>query len=131
MNAIRSNGLTGFMASEVIVRKAASWRFGALPRFTEIVVTGRGGMAITDPPTVVKPCCPVCGRNPTDRVNYRTIALDEAQWDGSDIFRFDNPLEGYIFVTQRWVDAIPESRFDGFRYNSVGELMEIRNSVRS
>jgi Protein of unknown function (Gmx_para_CXXCG) len=130
-DAILSGGLTGFIAMEVIVRKSAAWRFGPLPGFTEIVVTGRGGRAITDAPIELKPPCPVCGRSQANRRIYRKISLDEGQWDGSDIFHFDDPYNITTYVTQRWVDAVPESRFDGFRYYLAGELMEIRNSVRS
>ena len=130
-DAIVSSGLTGFTAMEVIVRNSASWRFGPLPGFTEIVVTGRGGRAITDVPIELKPSCPVCGRSQTNRRIYRKISLDENQWDGSDIFHFDTPYYITTYVTQRWVDAIPESKFDGFQYYLAGEATDIRNSERS
>ena len=126
LDAIEKHGLTGFEKSEVAVRRTASMLLKPIPKFTEILVTGKGGWARTEPPLVVEPACTVCGRRPTDNKDYQNIELDESQWDGSDIFRFEHPFDGYIFVTQRWVDAIPESRFDGFQYESVDAMLATR-----
>ena len=129
LDAIKRHGLTGFEESEVIVKRAANMLLKPIPKFTEILVTGKGGWARTDPPLVIEPACPVCGRRPTDNKDYQNIELDESQWDGSDIFRFEHPFGGYIFVTQRWVDAIPESKFDGFRYETTDEMLLARSKV--
>ena len=126
LDAIERHRLTGFEKSEVVVKRAASMLLKHSPKITEIVVTGKAGWANTDPPQKIEPPCPVCGRRPTDSMDYQNLELDESQWDGSDIFQFEHPFNGHIFVTQRWVDAIPASKFDGFRYQSVAELLATR-----
>ncbi len=130
LKKMKRSNLTGYSAYDVVIEREAGLNVLPTPHFNEILVTGKGGLAVTDPPIQPKLPCPVCHRNPTERVNYRSIALDESQWDGSDIFRFAHPFTGYIFVTHRWVDAIPENKFSGFKYRSTGGMMPGTKAIR-
>ncbi len=65
-------------------------------------------------------------------VNHKSYHVfqvpDEAQWDGSDILRLDHPFIGHTFVTQRWVETVPESKYDGITCVPIAEMLRVRES---
>ena len=49
--------------------------------------------------------------------------VDKVKWDGSDFFRV-SPTTGWIFVTDRAVEALRKIAFKGWKVYSLAEMKE-------
>lgn len=102
-----------------------------MPAIYELVVEGRGGTAITEPARARVSRCPQCGREEWDKLPLNTLELDTDRWDGSHIFRFDPPFQGYTFVTKRLSDAIKDSGLTNIQLRDINDTLETINSFAS
>ena len=81
-------------------------------------------MASVESGVRVRRVCPGCGSTDYSRVTHSTKLIDLAQWDGSDFFRL-KPVEGFIFVTDRVIQALRDNGLTGWKAQSLEELQRI------
>jgi|FLYL01.1.fsa_nt_gi hypothetical protein len=123
LTLFREAGLTGFDVRPVTVSRIKRRpRNGTteLPRLWELVVTGRGGDA--DPASGIRLIyrCQDCGL--TKYSSFRNgIIVDQAQWDGSDLFTV-NGYPRFILVTPRVAELIIAHRLTNCALIPSGEL---------
>ncbi|MCW3098390.1 MAG: hypothetical protein JWL77_4008 [Chthonomonadaceae bacterium] len=108
------------------VRVEGIRRVESIPTMYQLFVTGTGGVPITDPPIVQRSHCEVCGRTEYVGNNPSSFQLDLSQWDGSDIFRFAAPYQGYIFVTERLAEGFRDAGFKNYELPTVESFLERR-----
>lgn len=98
------------------------------PRFWEIVVKGSAGIASVKSGAKILRVCPGCGAADYSRITDSTRVIDASQWDGSDFFRV-KPLEGYIFVTDRVIEALKRNAISGWCARSLADLQKDLDSM--
>jgi len=112
LSELKHNQITGFETrpAHAIVKKT-----GAILDVAELVVTGWGGIA--DERSGIREIerCPECGFVRYSGVSDPTHILNPASWDGSDIFMVW-PLPLYRFVTERFVQLVRDSGFNGVSF---------------
>ena len=97
---LEQSGLTGWGCYPLYVRTKGMNTIAE--DIFEFVIIGKGGDAITSPPTKLISKCSYCGYSKYERVqSWETFQLDENQWDGSDFFRYNPPYHGMIFMTEK------------------------------
>ena len=82
------------------------------PRLSELIVTGWAGMASGESGIKLTKECRSCGLLRYSRCDNPGKLIEVSQWDGSDFFMVW-PLPKFIFVTERVVQAIRDSRLTG------------------
>lgn len=114
------------------IRVEGTRYLSSIPSMYQLLVNGNGGVPVTDPPVEKISHCDVCGRTEFKRKNPRTFQMDISQWDGSDIFRFDPPYQGYMFITDRLADGFKSAGFKNYELSTIeGLLQRITNHVFS
>jgi hypothetical protein len=93
------------------------------PQFWDIAITGSAGMASPESGTRVLRVCPACGSTDYSRVTNSANLIDVGQWDGSDFFRL-KPVEGFIFVTDRVIQALRKNALTGWKARSLAEIQD-------
>lgn len=91
------------------------------PRLWEIVVKGSGGMASPECGIRVIRVCPGCALTDYSRITDPTKLIELSQWDGSDFFRVA-PVEGFIFVTDRVIQALRKNAITGWNARSLADM---------
>jgi hypothetical protein len=112
LRALKHNQITGF---ETRPAHATIEKTGAILDVAELMVTGWGGIA--DERSGIREIerCPGCGLVRYSGVPDPTHILNPASWDGSDIFMVW-PLPLYRFVTERFVQLVRDSGFNGVSF---------------
>ena len=118
-------GFTGWRVEAVnVIRKRQN---DSIPLLHELVIEGKGGAAITKPPRLLLSRCAQCGHEKWDQPILESLELNTDIWDGSDIFRFDAPFQGYAFVTKRLADALRNSNLTNIELNDITEVLRTIN----
>lgn len=99
------------------------------PKVFELVVTGSGGEADAYPRRELAIRCPVCGYEKYTRPTLVRLALDPAQWDGSDLFRFEDWYRSYTFLSERLAEALLASRLTNIRLRDMETMMSMWNGT--
>lgn len=106
--AFREEGLTGYELTPALVYVNNL----AIPAtFSELVVTGWGGVASPESGVRLLTECPYCMHRIYSGFNDAKHLIDWSKWDGSDFFMIW-PLPRYIFVSDR-VAQMVKQRFSG------------------
>jgi hypothetical protein len=93
-----------------------------LPGLHELVIEGKAGPALTEPPVEVVEACERCGYVEYSRPVLSRLDLDAEAWDGSDLMRFDPPFHGYCIVTERVKEAFASEAITGCELTPLEEL---------
>ena len=101
----------------------------SVPTIFELVATGRGGKADAYPNKELAIRCSVCGYEKYTRRKLTRLGLDPEQWDGSDVFRFDDWYRSYIFITERLADALRMSSLTNFRLRDMDIMISKWNGT--
>lgn len=112
-------GFQGYEAIPVKVRFKSSAR--TAPRLWELAVKGSAGLAHPDSGLRVLRHCPGCDLTDYSPITEPTKVVDQSRWDGTDFFRV-TPLEGWIFVTRRVIDALRDQAVTGWRARSLADM---------
>jgi hypothetical protein len=118
----KSAGFTGWEIATAKARFAT--RSKQPPTFWELRVIGSAG--IISPLSGYKMLrrCSACGLIDDDtKIEDPTKVVDESKWDGADFFRVER-ISGFIFVTDRVVQALYKSNFTGWKAYSLQEMKE-------
>jgi hypothetical protein len=116
LSVLRAANITGFEVKPVklVVPTKARFRHLNMPELWELVVTGSGGPAHSDSRIELADACAACG--------YRRyahhgdgIVVDEANWDGSDIFVVKEYTK-YVLVTERTKEVIKRNKLTNVRF---------------
>jgi hypothetical protein len=127
LHLFRSLGFTGFEAVPVQKIKFAQ-SSKEPPKLWEIVVKGSAGMASPDSGIRVLRTCPGCGLTDYSRITNPSKLIDVSRWDSSDFFRVE-PVEGFIFVTDRVIHALRENLVTGWKARSLEEMQKSFDNV--
>ncbi|MCP3135740.1 SitI6 family double-CXXCG motif immunity protein [Pyxidicoccus xibeiensis] len=101
LEQLQSSGLRGLQGCPIQV----SFRGKNPPELLDLQLRLYGRLHTACFPPDLKPPCPTCG-NPRDKRLPDPIILDAATLPtGVDVFRLEE-IPGYIFVTERFVDAV-------------------------
>lgn len=114
-------GFTGFEAIPANI-KFVTWPVTP-PGFWEVIVKGSAGIASSDSGYRVLRTCPGCGLAYDTKIENPTRVVDTSRWDGSDFFHVE-PVSGWIFVTDRVVQALRRTPFKGWKAYSLEEMKE-------
>ncbi|MCW3098391.1 MAG: hypothetical protein JWL77_4009, partial [Chthonomonadaceae bacterium] len=106
------------------VRVEGTRYFESIPTMYQLIVTGNGGVPITDPPVEKRSHCDVCGRTEYVGIKPHSFQLDLSQWDGSDIFRFGADYSGYIFITDRLANGFRNAGFKNYELATVESFLQ-------
>lgn len=117
----RDAGFTGFEVAPAKVKFADTSR--QPPRFWELLAKGSAGAISPGSGYQVLSVCPGCGLTDETRIDDPTKVVDESRWDGSDFFHLD-PIPSWIFVTERVVQALRKTPFEGWKAFSLLEKKE-------
>ena len=119
---LHHSGFTGYEAVPAKARFARNSRHA--PKFWDFLAKGSAGLLSPESGYRVLKACPGCGLIEYDtKVGDPTKVVDESRWDGSDFFRIE-PVSGWIFVTDRVVQALLHSQFKGWAAYSLSEMKE-------
>ncbi len=130
LDFLKARNLTGWVASSIeIMMKGKKMQTVPPPNVHQLFVTGRGGKPITEPEVQTSAFCNICGYTQFNLHPIDSLSLDENQWDGSDMFRFDAPLNGYVFVTEKFAQSMQCSNFSNYELRSVDEFLSFYNAV--
>jgi hypothetical protein len=133
VDALIQHRLTGWRIEPVLIANAD--RLEKRPDIYELVIEGRAGWPVYDPPFEVFSVCPGCGRMQHTPVIFEDFTVDTAQWDGSDLFRFDPPCHGLAFATERVKQAFAEAVLTNYALTPIEELVddlaEFQRSLRT
>ncbi len=112
-----SEGFTGFVTRQALVEfpNATVCR-----DYRELLVTGWGGVARRESGIRLKSECPYCGSRTYTPCENPDDVLDEAQWDGSDLFRIW-PMPHY-FASSRLEAFLCKSHFRYGLLLTLGQL---------
>jgi hypothetical protein len=119
---LTDNNFTGWHAEPVIITKKPAK--AALPPLYELVVDGRGGKPLVEPPIKVEFVCEECGAVEYERPAPTRLELVESEWDGSDFFHFDGFFAPYMFISQRLAKALEASSLVNYEIESVEVFLE-------
>lgn len=87
----------------------------------EMIVNGRCGYLRNKDGTLVEKC-EQCNRfNPVSKHNVHGLSINTDEWDGSDIFFFNNWF-GVIIVTERVKNVLEQARFKNIRFQNIKEF---------
>lgn len=89
-------------------------------KLARIEATGKGGF-LHDLSGNKIPCCEKCGRIKILR-NHKGISVDEKEWDGSDIFYFNN-WRGNLIITEDVYKVLNESNTQNVRFINLKEFV--------
>ena len=120
LEVFKKHGFTGYEA----IPAKVGFKGGATrpPDFWELVISGSAGVASLESGIRELRKCPGCGLTDYSRATDPAKVVDKSQWDGSDFFRVE-PISGWIFVTNRVVDALLANAFTGW-YAKLPEDMQ-------
>jgi hypothetical protein len=121
LDVLRKHGFTGYEAIPAKV-KFKSWSKSP-PQFWEVAIRGSAGVASPGSGIRVLRKCPGCDLTDYSRATDPAKVVDTANWDGSDFFRV-KPVSGWIFVSNRVVEALEESVFTGWQAKSTGQMQD-------
>jgi hypothetical protein len=110
----RENKLTGYVLRPVTIKKVKRFKgvVSTIPKFWELVITGKGGHAHTKSGIKLKYECKACGLKKYTAYEHGII-VDEKNWDGSDFFRIiEWPLK---LVTEKVKRVIEDSKITNVR----------------
>ncbi|MDP3025407.1 MAG: hypothetical protein Q8O10_07705 [candidate division Zixibacteria bacterium] len=84
----KENKLTGYSLRPVTIKRIKRFKgnLSTIPKFWELVITGKGGYAHPNSGIKLKDECKACGSK-TYSAYEHGIIVDEKNWDGSDFFR--------------------------------------------
>lgn len=119
---LTDNNFTGWHVEPAIITKKPAK--AAMPPLYELVVDGRGGKPIVEPPVEVGFFCEACGAIEYRNVVPTRLELDESEWDGSDLFHFDGFFGPYIFVSERFAQALERSSLSNYELESMEVFLE-------
>ena len=108
----RASGLTGFEIKPV---QAVDGR-----EYCEIAITGWGGFAPEHSGCRLLEECPGCGGQTYSKFTDPALAVDAAQWDGSDFF-YIWPLPLWHLVSDRAARWLREQNLTGIRLKPLAE----------
>lgn len=117
-----NNGFTGWHVEPAIITKTPAKV--VIPPFYELVVDGRGGKPIVEPPIEVGFFCEECGAAEYQSVVPTRLELDEREWDGSDLFHFHGFFSPYVFVSERFAQALEMSSLSNYELESMEVFLE-------
>jgi hypothetical protein len=123
-----SNNVKGWTIAPVQIDAASPGV--TVPELHRLCVVGTAGEAITKPPLYPTSQCEACGRTTYNNDLLRSVSLNDAVWDGSDIFRFDGALRGFIFVTDRLAGLMRDSGFDNYDLSTKEQFLATTNKFR-
>lgn len=122
LQLLKDNGITGFVEKEI---ECTGWydRHGNKLdmdfEYVELEVTGRGGDLLDINGEKVKKC-PECNNLDWDSLEeVEGLSIGE-EWDGSDIFYFDD-WEGAVIVTQRVKDLLESEGMKNIDFTKLSE----------
>jgi hypothetical protein len=114
-------GFRGYAAAPTLVKFTRTSK--KAPDFWELIAKGSAGIASPESGSKVLSVCPGCGIARYSKITDPTKLIDEFKWDGSDFFHVE-PVSGSIFVTDRVVQALRQSQFEGWGAYSLEEMKE-------
>jgi hypothetical protein len=114
----------GFSGYEAIPEKARykSWATRP-PAFWELAIRGSAGVASPESGIRILHKCPGCGLTDYSLATAPARVVDKSQWDGSDLFKVE-PVSGWIFVTNRVVEALQANAFTGWYAKFPGDMQD-------
>jgi hypothetical protein len=112
-------GFTGFTAVPAAVRSSRSVE--RLPKFWELVVVGKAGLASARSGLTIRDVCTGCGLTKYSQILDPSKVVDESNWDGSDFFRVE-PISGWTFVTDRVIKSLIGSGFKGWHARTLESM---------
>lgn len=124
LNLLSSSHLTGWQTARAVVERNKT---DQPLNLYELIVDGAGGRPATVPQFDLIAHCEVCGYTAYRKPNLDRFELDTNCWDGSDLFRFSPPYDGYVFVTQHVVGFLTSSNLDGFGFRTVEDFISDYN----
>ena len=86
--------------------------------YFELEVTGKAGIAMTNPPIEMSDICNLCRRFQYS-FSSKDYSVDENQWDGSDFSKFSGPFGGHIIITKNVRDFILKSDYTGIEIRQL------------
>jgi len=116
----KDTGFTGYELKPVTIKEVKLSKPSKIPKYWELVVTGKGGDAHPDSGIYLKETCEACGLKVYSAYE-NGIIVDENNWDGSDFFT----VTGYpkhILVTERVKDAIGKNKITNVELTPSNEL---------
>jgi hypothetical protein len=116
--------ITGWQSAPVRIEGTRYLEY--IPTMYQLLITGHGGVPVTNPPVEELSYCDACGRTEYKRGVVHSFQMDLSQWDGSDIFRFAAPYNGYVFVTQRLADGLRKVGFHNYELVTVEGFLAAR-----
>jgi len=127
LQLFRSERFTGYEATPV-QRVEFAHLLKKPPKLWEIVVKGSGGMASPESGIRIVKVCPGCGLTDYSRITRPTKLIDERRWDGTDFFRVE-PVEGFIFVTDRVIRTLRINAITGWKARPLEEMQASFDNV--
>jgi hypothetical protein len=121
LDVFRKHGFTGYEAIPAKVR-FKSWTTRP-PEFWELAIKGSAGLASPESGIHVLRKCPGCGLTDYSLAIDPAKVVDKSRWDGSDFFRVE-PVSGWIFVTNRVVEALQANAFTGWYAKLPGDMQD-------
>jgi hypothetical protein len=91
--------------------------------FSELVVTGWGGIACPASGVRLVESCPACGSLTYSGVQHWERLFDGRGWDGSDLFMVW-PLPRLILATERAASLIETAKFSGVRVIPLAKMTD-------
>ena len=118
-------GDAGFTGYEVIPARARFTASGRQPpKLWELRAKGSAGLISPESGYKVLSICPGCGLiDDGAKIADPTKVVDESKWGGTDFFRVQ-PISGWMFVTNRVVEALSKTNFRGWAAYSLAEMKE-------
>ena len=116
-----NSGFAGYEAIRAKARFKNSQR--RPPELWELAIRGSAGSGSPESGLRILRKCPGCGLTDYSAVTDPSKFVDKSKWDGSDFFRV-RPVTGWIFVTDRVVQALQASTFTGWQAKSPGDMKE-------
>jgi len=98
-DVLLKNALTGWRPSPVIFE--GTQNDDENPGVYQLLIEGRAGGAETSPDIQEVFCCSQCGFKEYNDPALVLFGVDQRLSDGSDFFRFDPPLNNYVFISNR------------------------------
>ena len=114
-------GFTGFEAVPANVR-FTTWK-ETPPPFWELAIKGSAGPASAKSGYRVLKTCPGCGLVYDTKIEDPAKVVDLSKWDRSDFFRVE-PVSGWIFTTDRVIQALRRRPFKGWAAYSLTEMKQ-------
>ncbi len=118
-DVFKEESLTGFQLNDVY------WEDGSINKeWSELVITGWGGMAAEGANIVLNYKCDACMYMQYKFKEEPEKLIDEQLWDGSDFF-FIWPLPKFIFVNEKVKRILQENNFTGVRLNEERKVISM------